>query len=281
MDNIKTFASGFWDNLDLIMIALTTTGMTLLGLVAGVFVVVLMQRRGWLARKNAWHHWLLKLYWLALPCLGGFLGFQYGILSTLEQQVHSEIKRQRPVVEDIALGFTAEYHAYISQQGPRLELEKYRSYSVEQVLVELVDAYLAEVPLAYLQATDTAGPMQRLAQRGWESLRRTVLREYMVRQIVNKVIIPAGTKYTRLDERTLRDLTQLRFDTLMDADGIIAFVNQQVSRFMRQFYLMVLLQALALLVLIAAEVGISSWLGQRRRREEPDDKLQPTAATAG
>jgi len=68
VDSTKDFVADFWANLDGWLVFFNVSSGILLGTVGGLVLVIWLQKGGFLGRNNRWHHLLLKLYFLALPC---------------------------------------------------------------------------------------------------------------------------------------------------------------------------------------------------------------------
>ena len=102
MDQAQVLLEGLWEPFSFISLFGYTSIGILLGAFFGLLLALFLHRRGWLARRKRWHHWLLKLYFLILPLCGGLLGSQGGMLYGGQQQVHRHMESYVPLVQVVA-----------------------------------------------------------------------------------------------------------------------------------------------------------------------------------
>ena len=275
MNKAKDFVASFWANLDGWIIFFNISSGLLLGTTVGIIFAIWLQKRGYLARANRWHHWLLKLYFLALPCMGGFVGVQAGVLYAVEKQLHREIDRQEPAVQQMSLAIMANFYLYADSVAQDYDLTQYTSLSPRDALLLMVDNYMATNPIQVFENPEELGLLQRFTQKVLERSARAQLVWLVDKVIIEDIVVRKGAEYTRFSADTIEDMTDEQFDTLFSARAILDFTKRQVSKIWFSYYVTVALQWLLVMALIGIEFGVSRYFGQWRRKREP------TADSAG
>ena len=275
MNKAKDFVASFWANLDGWIIFFNISSGLLLGTTVGIIFAIWLQKRGYLARANRWHHWLLKLYFLALPCMGGFVGVQAGVLYAVEKQLHREIDRQEPAVQQMSLAIMANFYLYAESVAQDYDLTQYTSLSPRDALLLMVDNYMATNPIQVFENPEELGLLQRFTQKVLERSARAQLVWLVDKVIIEDIVVRKGAEYTRFSADTIEDMTDEPFDTLFSARAILDFTKRQVSKIWFSYYVTVALQWLLVMALIGIEFGVSRYFGQWRRKREP------TADSAG
>lgn len=275
MNKAKDFVASFWANLDGWIIFFNISSGLLLGTTVGIIFAIWLQKRGYLARANRWHHWLLKLYFLALPCMGGFVGVQAGVLYAVEKQLHREIDRQEPAVQQMSLAIMANFYLYADSVAQDYDLTQYTSLSPRDALLLMVDNYMATNPIQVFENPEELGLLQRFTQKVLERSARAQLVWLVDKVIIEDIVVRKGAEYTPFSADTIEDMTDEPFDTLFSARAILDFTKRQVSKIWFSYYVTVALQWLLVMALIGIEFGVSRYFGQWRRKREP------TADSAG
>lgn len=275
MNKAKDFVASFWANLDGWIIFFNISSGLLLGTTVGIIFAIWLQKRGYLARANRWHHWLLKLYFLALPCMGGFVGVQAGVLYAVEKQLHREIDRQEPAVQQMSLAIMANFYLYAESVAQDYDLTQYTSLSPRDALLLMVDNYMATNPIQVFENPEELGLLQRFTQKVLERSARAQLVWLVDKVIIEDIVVRKGAEYTRFSADTIEDMTDEPFDTLFSARAILDFTKRQVSKIWFSYYVTVALQWLLVMALMGIEFGVSRYFGQWRRIREP------TADSAG
>ena len=275
MNKAKDFVASFWANLDGWIIFFNISSGLLLGTTVGIIFAIWLQKRGYLARANRWHHWLLKLYFLALPCMGGFVGVQAGVLYAVEKQLHREIDRQEPAVQQMSLAIMANFYLYADSVAQDYDLTQYTSLSPRDALLLMVDNYMATNPIQVFENPEELGLLQRFTQKVLERSARAQLVWLVDKVIIEDIVVRKGAEYTRFSADPIEDMTDEPFDTLFSARAILDFTKRQVSKIWFSYYVTVALQWLLVMALIGIEFGVSRYFGQWRRKREP------TADSAG
>ena len=269
MDSGKALLNQFWETFSAWGLFLNGLGGALLGLLLGVVLALLLQRSGWLGRRNRWHHWLLKLYFLALPGLGIALGVQAGVLYAVQKEAYRQIDAFKPQLQAEADRYLDDFQTYVHAQ--QLGAVDLREDSLRELLARMVRDYLRENPLLGFEGREDS-VLEMAGFKLMEGLRESVLISLASDQLVKKA---AG--YSRLDEKTLEKIIQTRFSELFSADFVLGLAKKQVAALMQGFYLGVLMQLLIALLLIGLEIGLSRWFGQLRKL---DAALQPPLQVA-
>lgn len=263
MDATKDFITAVWENLDGWLMFFNISSGILLGILAGLVLAIWLQRRGWLGRVNRAHHLLLKLYFLALPCAGGFVGMQAGVVYAMEKQIHREIDRQQPYVETIAHSIASGFQQYLENSG-NYDLANYVSLTPREGLLLLVDDFIAHTPIQIFENSQDLSLRQRWIQNSLERSRRALL-VWLLDEVLIPVIQDTGSSYTRLSADTIKQITDAPINTWFDARAILDFSKDQVSRIWFSYYLAIAAQWLLVMMLIALEFGLSRYFGQLRR----------------
>lgn len=257
MDGGNALVDQFWETFSSWTLLLNGLAGALLGLLLGLVLVLLLQRAGGLARRNRWHHRLLKLYFLLLPALGLALGAQAGVFYGTQKEAYSQIEAFKPQLQAEADRYLDEFQTYL--QAQQLSAIDLRDDSFSELLSRAVRDYVRENPLAGFEGREES-LLEMAGFKLMEGLRESVLISLASDQLLKKA---AG--YSRLDEKTLETLIHTRFSELFSADFVLGLAKKQVASLMRGLYLGVLMQLLAALLLMGLEFGLSSWFGQRRR----------------
>jgi len=230
VNKAKDFVASFWANLDGWIIFFNISSGLLLGTTVGIIFAIWLQKRGYLARANRWHHWLLKLYFLALPCMGGFVGVQAGVLYAVEKQLHREIDRQEPAVQQMSLAIMANFYLYADSVAQDYDLTQYTSLSPRDALLLMVDNYMATNPIQVFENPEELGLLQRFTQKVLERSARAQLVWLVDKVIIEDIVVRKGAEYTRFSADTIEDMTDEPFDTLFSARAILDFSKRQVSK---------------------------------------------------
>ena len=255
MNKAKDFVASFWANLDGWIIFFNISSGLLLGTTVGIIFAIWLQKRGYLARANRWHHWLLKLYFLALPCMGGFVGVQAGVLYAVEKQLHREIDRQEPAVQQMSLAIMANFYLYADSVAQDYDLTQYTSLSPRDALLLMVDNYMATNPIQVFENPEELGLLQRFTQKVLERSARAQLVWLVDKVIIEDIVVRKGAEYTRFSADTIEDMTDEPFDTLFSARAILDFTKRQVSKIWFSYYVTVALQWLLVMALIGIELA--------------------------
>ena len=266
MDSTKDFVADFWANLDGWLVFFNVSSGILLGTVGGLALVIWLQKSGLLGRNNRWHYLLLKLYFLALPCLGGFLGFQAGMLHSPEKQIHREIDRQHDAVQVHTLSMMHSFYTHMSQTAPERDPAELASMSMRDMLILMAHDFIDANPIAIYDNPDDLNWRQRLAQTSVEIVRERILIWAVDEIIVPRVVATSANKYTYLSPDVINEIVHEPLDTLFNARALLDFVKKQVSRIWSSYYMAVGIQLLVLLLLIGSEYGLSRYFKQLKLR---------------
>lgn len=265
MDYSNALLQQFWDSFSGWSLLLDGLLGTLLGLVCGILLAVLLQRSGWLGRRNPWHHWLLKLYFLLLPGVGLAIGVQAGIIYGVQQEAYRQVDGFKPQLQAQVDVYLEEFQTYVEAQ--ELGAIDMREDSLRALLERLVRDYLRENPLPGFSEADDSF-MQKATYRVLDGLRESALTSMVSDQLVKKM-----ASYSRLDEDTLEQVIHARFNELFSADFVLGLAKKQIAMLMQSLYMGLLFQLLILLGLIGLEIGVSRWFGQLRPAALPAEPV--------
>ena len=256
MDQAQALLNGLWEPFSFLALTGYACLGVLLGGLLGVFLVLQLQRRGWLARRKRWHHWLLKLHFLLLPLGGAFLGAQGGLLYGGQQQVNRHLDTYAPLVQEVANGVWGEFEAFLDAQDQQELGRQLQRMTTQEVLEQLAAQHLQGF-LAYAPQLSEATLSERIALKLLDRLRTSLLSEVIGERVVEEASVRTG-----MDPKILKQVLDTRIEQLFQADFLLGLLKQQVSKTLKPFYIAVLLQFALLLLLIGMEVLLSRYLRQ-------------------
>ncbi|QKE64550.1 hypothetical protein HNE05_14745 [Aquipseudomonas campi] len=259
MDQAQVLLDGLWEPFSF----LSLFGYICLGILLGSFIGLLLalflQRRGWLARRKRWHHWLLKLHFLLLPLGGAVLGSQGGMLYGGQQQVHRHLESYAPLVQVVAGGVWLEFERFFAEQDQHALGQQLQRMSVQEVLNQLAAQYVQEQLLAHAPQLDGASLSERVGLKLYEQLQQQLLSV-----AVRDMAVEQAGKYSGVKPQVILDVLDARVEQLFHADFLLGLLKQQLSQVLKPFYLTLLVLLALMLGLVAAEVLLSRYLGQWR-----------------
>lgn len=235
----------------------------LLGGLVGVLLSVLLARAGWLARRQRWHHLLLKLYFLLLPGCGALIGMQAGVYFNAERQVVERIEDARADVQLAADKVRLSFDRYLAEAG--LPDGVNSQQSVQGILDLMVEDYLKRNPIS-LPELEGEGLLERVAVKGFEMFRSSVLRRALTDAAIEKAVETTAGYTGVVSEQVARELISTRLAEIFSADFVLKVAKRQVSSQMVGFHLTVALQVLLLLGLVLGECLLARWLGWMPQR---------------
>ncbi|MDD0843045.1 hypothetical protein [Pseudomonas sp. Gutcm_11s] len=276
MDQAQILLNGLWEPFSFLpLFGYASLGL-LLGGVAGLLLVLQLQRRGWLARQRRWHHWLLKLYFLLLPLGGAFLGVQGGLLYGGQQQVNKHLDTYAPLLQVVADGVWQGFSGYLQEQDQQALLDELQASSVQQLLNHLAAQYLQEQLLARPAELEDASWTERISLSLLDHLQVALLGE-----LVRDTAIEQANKYTGVDRKVMLQVLDARVEQLFQADFLVGLFKRQISQVLKPFYLSLLALAVLLLVLVGLELGVSRWLRQWRAQASAQTQVQQGEGLVG
>lgn len=260
MEQARLLLTALWDPFSFFSLFLYTGLALMLGAVAGLLLALKLQRLGWLARNNRWHHWLLKLYFLLLPLAGGFLGFQGGLLYGSQQQINRHLDSYAPLVQELADDIWSDFQAYVEAQEVQGSLAV-REVSVQTLLNQLALEYVRNERLLEAAERTEASMAERIA---FDLLDR--LRASLLGKAIGEMAVEKTARYSGLNEKVLNQVLDARIEQLFRAEFLLGLLKQQIGHVFKPLYIALLIQLGLLLALIAAEWGVSRWLRQTPAR---------------
>lgn len=269
MDQARSLLQGLWEPFSFLPLFGYSCLGVLLGLVGGLLLALQLQRRGWLGRRKRWHHWLLKLYFLLLPAGGVFLGLQAGLLYGGQQQIYRHLDSYAPLVQDVADDLWRDFEAYLQAQNQQALVQELQASSVQSVLNHLAAQYLQAEMLARAPLLEHASLTERMASGLLDLLQAAMLEE-----LVRDTVAQQADKYIGVDRKVVLAALDARVEQLFQADFLLDLLKRQIGQVFKPLYLSLLLFAVLLLALIAAEMLLS------RRLRQWHSALQPTLAQA-
>ncbi len=262
MDQAQVLLEGLWEPFSFISLFGYISLGILLGALFGLLLALFLHRRGWLARRKRWHHWLLKLYFLVLPLCGAVLGSQGGMLYGGQQQVHRHMESYAPLVQVVAGGVWLEFERFLKAQDQQALGQQLQSMSVQEVLNQLAAQYLQAQLLALAPQLDGASFSERIALKLFEQLQQQLLTV-----VVRDVAVEQAGNYTGMKPQVILDVLDARVEQLFHADFLLGLLKQQLSQVLKPFYLTLLVLFILMLALIGAELLLSRHLRQWRVEE--------------
>jgi hypothetical protein len=258
MDQAQILLKGLWEPFSFLSLFGYASLGTLLGGIAGLLLVLQLQRRGWLGRRLRWHHWLLKLYFLLLPLGGAFLGVQAGLLYGGQQQVNKHLDTYAPLLQMVADDVWQGFSGYLQTQDQQALLGELQASSVQQLLNHLAAQYLQEQLLARTSELEGASWAERISLNLFDHLQVALLGE-----LVRDTAIEQANKYTGVDRKVMLQVLDARVEQLFQADFLVGLLKRQIGQVLKPFYLSLLVLAVLLLALVGLELGVSRWRRQR------------------
>lgn len=256
MEQARLLLTALWEPFSFFSLFLYTGLALMLGAVAGLLLALKLQRLGWLARNNRWHHLLLKLYFLLLPLAGGLLGFQGGLLYGSQQQINRHLDSYAPLVQELADDIWSDFQAYVEAQEAQGSLAV-REVSVQTLLNQLALEYVRNERLLEAAERTEASMAERIA---FDLLDR--LRASLLGKAIGEMAVEKTARYSGLNEKVLNQVLDARIEQLFRAEFLLGLLKQQIGHVFKPLYIALLIQLALLLALIAAEWGVSRWLRQ-------------------
>lgn len=249
MDHAQLLLIRLWEPFNVFLLFLYSSAATVFAGLLGLILAIWLQRRGWLGRRNSWHHYLLKLYFLLLPLAGGFLGFQAGSLYGSQQQIYRHMDSYAPLVQEAADSVRQGLQAYLAEQDLAALEEELKHETVQQALGRLALDYLREEREADAEQLAEASWAERISLTLFDRLRASI-----VGQMVGERLVEQAAHYTHLDKQVLSQALDARFEQLFDADFLLGLFRQQIGRIFKPFYTALLVQLGGVMALLVAEL---------------------------
>lgn len=253
MDQAQLLLTALWEPFSFFTLFVYTALALIAGGVLGLLLALQLQRRGWLARSNRWHHWLLKLYFLLLPLAGGFLGFQGGMLYSSQQQINRHLDNYAPLVQTLADDIWRDFQSYVAEQ----DQAALSGLSVQAVLNQLALNYVRGERAEEAEQRAQASMAERIA---FDLLDR--LRASLLGKALGEVVVDKGARFSGLDKKVLGQVLDARLEQLFQADFLLGLLKQQIGHVFKPLYIALLIQLLLLLAALGLEWGLSRWLRQ-------------------
>ncbi|VXC26764.1 conserved membrane hypothetical protein [Pseudomonas sp. 8Z] len=232
----------------------------LLGAAGGLLLAFKLHHSGWLARNASWHHGLLKLYFLLLPLAGGLLGLQGGLLYGSQQQLYRHLDSFTPALQVLADDTWRDFQAYVEVQDEQ-SLMVLRGSSIQDVLNQMARDYLHRERLLAASERADASMLEHMALELFDRLQVSLLGK-----AIGELVVDKSSAYSGLNKQVLTQVLDARIEQLFQAEFLLALLKRQLTQIFKPLYMALLLQIGLLLVLIAAEWGVSRGLRQTPTR---------------
>lgn len=257
MDQAQYLLLALWEPFSfLVLFGYTGLGI-LFGVALGSLLVLFLQRRGWLNRAKRGHHLLLKLYFLLLPLVGGFLGFQGGVLYGSQQQINSHIDSYAPAVQVVADAVWVDFQDYLAAQDMQALANEVEGSTVQGLINQIALDYLRSQTEEDAEQLAEASTSERIAMG---LIRR--LRAILLGQALGRLAVEKAAEVSHLDEQVLTRVLNARIEQLFDAAFLVGLLQQQVGHVFKPFYTALLVQLFLLLGVLAGEILLSRYLRQ-------------------
>jgi hypothetical protein len=257
--NSEVFLNALWSTFSLSSVVWLCLLGSLGGLVLGLVGTAWAHRRGWMRRRDRWHHMGLKLQFLVVPACTLTLGLLAGLVLGMQREADRQIDRAQPQLHALSSAYVADFTRYVATVK---ELPGSPQTS-EELVAALVNGYLAQT-LATTGAAQDAGWAQRLGGRLLRSFQAQVI-GYVAKDMVARNIV----KKTGLSKGVAGELMRLPFSDFLKPDFLASLLKKQVASLARGWLLSLAILALALIGLLGLEVLVSRWAGWHRPRETP------------
>lgn len=258
MQDAQYWAMEFWNGLSVLDLIGGALIGTVLGLALGVAVWIVLARRGGLARRRRWHHWLIASYVVVLPLLFAFIGLQVGLVAGGQRALYKQIDHFQPHLQAATEVWRLEFER--SLDTPELEAMLRDDVSAHDAARMAVESYLGEHRLADISMLSGESMPQRLARRGIEHLRSEVMLQWVEDSLVKEVGGRSG-----LDKTVFREALGMRMSELLHTKGVIRLLKAQISSMMPGIYFGLLLPLLIVMALVLLEIWLAARYGWGRQ----------------
>lgn len=268
MQDAQYWMMEFWTGLSLLDLVGGTVLGAFVGLLLGIATWLAMHRRGWLARRNRWHHWTLATYVVLLPLLFCATGLQLGFTAGAQRALYKQIDHFQPHLQTLVAGWMVDIER--SLDDPALATLMRSDATVHQLTRQVVDDYLADHPLpgaGYLQGE---GTLQRWTRRGVDHVRSALMSQWVEDSLSREAAGVSG-----VDKKVFREALGMRMNELLHTQGAIRLLKAQLTSMMPGIYLGLVLPLLIAMTLVLLEIGLARRYGWRRPSVAPTGTNPP------
>lgn len=260
MQDAQYWALEFWNGLSLLDLIGGTVLGTILGLALGIAVWILLARRGGLARRRRWHHWLIASYVVVLPLLFAFIGLQVGLVAGGQRALYKQIDHFQPHLQAAMEHWRVDFER--SLDTPELAAMLRDDVSAHEAARAAVEAYLSRHRLADASVLQGEGLILRWARKGIEHLRSEVMLQWVEDSLVEQV---GG--HSPVDESVFREALGMRMSELLHTKGVIRLLKAQLGSMMPGIYFGLLLPLLIVMALVLLEIWLAGRYGWGRQAQ--------------
>lgn len=258
VQDAQYWAMEFWNGLSVLDLVGGSVLGTLLGLVLGVVAWVALARRGGLARRRRWHHWLIASYVVVLPLLFAFIGLQLGLVAGGQRALYKQVDHFQPHLQAATEHWLIDFEN--SLDTPELEAMLRDDVSAHDAARMAVESYLSEHRLADVSMLNGEGTLQRWARKGIEHLRSEVMLQWVEDSLVEEVGGRSG-----LDKSVFREALGMRMSELLHTKGVVRLLKAQIGSMMPGIYFGLLLPLLIVMALVLLEIWLAARYGWGRQ----------------
>ncbi|MEG2806167.1 hypothetical protein [Stenotrophomonas sp.] len=247
----------FWTGLSLRDLIGGSVLGTVIGLLLGIGVWLAMRRRGWLARRNRWHHAAIATHVVMLPLLFCFTGLQLGFTAGAQRALYKQIDHFQPHLQTLVASWMVDFER--SLDDPALATLMRSDATVHQVTRQVVDEYLAAHPLPGADYLQGEGTIKRWTRAGVGHVRSALMSQW-----VEDSLSKEAAGYSGVDKRVFREALGMRMNELLHTQGAIRLLKAQLTSMMPGLYLGLLLPLLLIMAGVLLEIGLATRYGWRR-----------------
>jgi len=258
VQDARYWAVEFWNGLSLLDLVGGALLGTILGLALGVAVWIVLARRGGLARRRRWHHWLVASYVVVVPLLFAFIGLQVGLVAGGQRALYKQIDHFQPHLQGAMEHWLVDFQQTLDT--PELQAMLRDDVSAHEAARAAVGTYLSGHRLADAGVLSGEGLAQRWARKAIEHLRSKVMLQWVEDSLVEQVGSRSG-----LDETVFREALGMRMSELLHTRGVIRLLKAQVGSMMPGIYLGLLLPLLIVMALVLLEIWLAARYGWGRQ----------------
>lgn len=258
MQDAQYWVMEFWNGLSVLdLVGGSVLGVTL-GLILGVAAWIALARRGGLARRRRWHHWLVASYVVVLPLLFAFVGLQLGLVAGGQRALYKQIDHFQPHLQAATEHWLVDFER--SLDTPELEAMLRDDVSAHDAARIAVESYLSKHRLVDISMLNGESLPQRWGRKGIEYLRSEVMLQWVEDSLVEEVGGRSG-----LDKAVFREALGMRMSELLHTKGVIRLLKAQIGSMMPGIYFGLLLPLLIVMALVFLEIWLAARYGWGRQ----------------
>lgn len=253
MDNTNRFIEALWASFHLSTVLWIGAAGALAGLLLGLTGTAWVHRKGWMMRRVRWHHLVLKLQFMAVPCAGLLLGLAAGLIGGMQHEANRQIDRARPKLQALSSVYVADFTRFVATWKDSRGIAP---RTPEELVDALVTDYLAQQALRFASSEAPEGWWQR---QGLKLLER--FRAEVIGKVAQEMVVKGLVTHTGMRKGVAVELMRMPFDELLVADFLVNILKKQVAAVARGWWLGLLFTTAGMAGLMALEVLVSRHQG--------------------